>query len=41
MQVSQSQFTVLKIMLRKDFGEFKEFFPIGLNSFKIQMQFIS
>jgi hypothetical protein len=38
-QVSQSNFTVLKIMLRKNFGEFMEFFPKGLNSFKIQTEF--
>jgi hypothetical protein len=39
MQVSQSKFTVLKIMSRKIFGEFMEFFPKGLKSFKIQTKF--
>jgi hypothetical protein len=38
-QVSQSKFTVLKIMLRKNFGEFMEIFLKGLNPFKIQTKF--
>jgi hypothetical protein len=39
MQVSQSKFTVLKIMLRNIFCEFMEFFLKGLNPFKIQTKF--
>jgi hypothetical protein len=35
-QVSQSKFTVLKIISRKIFAEFMGFFPKGLNPFKIQ-----
>jgi hypothetical protein len=34
--VSQSKFAVLKIISRKIFGEFREFFPKGLNPYKIQ-----
>jgi hypothetical protein len=34
--VSHYKFTILKIISRKIFGEFREFFPIGLNPFKIQ-----
>jgi hypothetical protein len=35
-QVSQSKFTVLKIMLRKIFCEFMGFFPKGLNPLKFK-----
>jgi hypothetical protein len=38
-QVSQSKFTVLKIMPRKIFGEFMKFFLKGLNPFKFQTKF--
>jgi hypothetical protein len=38
-QVSQSKFIVLKIMSRKIFGEFMEFFPKDLKPFKIQTKF--
>jgi hypothetical protein len=37
--VSQSKFTVLKIMLRKIFGEFMKFYFKCLNLFKIQTKF--
>jgi hypothetical protein len=37
--VSQSKFTLLKIMPGNIFGAFMEFFPKGLNSFKIQTKF--
>jgi hypothetical protein len=37
--VSQSKFTVLKIISRKNFSEFMDFFPKGLNPFKIQVRF--
>jgi hypothetical protein len=39
MQVSQSKFTILKIMSRKIFGEFMNFFLKGLYPFKIQTSF--
>jgi hypothetical protein len=38
--VSQDKFTVLKIRSRIFFGEFVEFFPKGLNHFKIQANLI-
>jgi hypothetical protein len=38
-QLSQSEFTVLKIMSKKIFGEFTIFFSKGLNPFKIQIGF--
>jgi hypothetical protein len=34
--MSQSKFTVLKIMPRKNFGEFMKILSKGLNPFKIQ-----
>jgi hypothetical protein len=37
--VSQAKFTLWKIMLRKNFGEFMEFFLKCLNTFKIQSNF--
>jgi hypothetical protein len=39
MQVSQSKLTVLKNISIKIFGEFMEFFPKGLDPFKIQIVF--
>jgi hypothetical protein len=38
-QVSQSKFTILKIMSRNNFGEFMKFLPKGLDPFKIQTRF--
>jgi hypothetical protein len=38
--VSQSKFVVSKMMPRKIFGEVMEFFPKGLNPFKIQANLI-
>jgi hypothetical protein len=38
--VSQSKFAVSKMMPRKIFGEVMEFFPKGLNPFKIQANLI-
>jgi hypothetical protein len=38
--VSQSKFAVSKMMPRKIFGEVMEFFPKGLNPFKIQVNLI-
>jgi hypothetical protein len=37
--VSQSKFSVLKVMSRYNFGEILEFLPKGLNPFKIQSNF--
>jgi hypothetical protein len=37
--VSQPKFTVLKIMPRKNFGEFMEILSKGLNPFKLQTNF--
>jgi hypothetical protein len=38
-QVSQTKFTLWRIMLRKNFGELMEFLLKGLNPFKIQGRF--
>jgi hypothetical protein len=37
--VSQTKFIVLKIISRKNFGKFMDFFPKGSNPFKIQTIF--
>jgi hypothetical protein len=39
MQVSQTKFTLWKIMSIKNFSEFMIFFPKGLNPFNIQTRF--
>jgi hypothetical protein len=39
MQVSQTKFTLWKIMSINNFFEFMEFFLKGLNPFKIQARF--